>query len=92
MNQMNQPVPKHTTTSFSIFSGKIFFLFNDLKISTNIDLIENFKSETLFCKMSISKRLRCAMLLRNGNDPKCKKTKTFSTKNERNGIIFFIEQ
>ena len=56
--RINQP---QNYTFCSIFSRQIFFLFNHLKISTIADLIENFKSKTLCCKISISERWMCKM-------------------------------
>ena len=69
----NQPVPRPPPTSYAIFSGKIFYLLNHLKISTITHLIGLFKSETLYCKISMLERLGNGMYLRNGNVPKQRK-------------------
>lgn len=50
----NQPAAK-LDLLFYILTQNIFS-FNHLKISTIADLIENFKSKTLCCKISISER------------------------------------
>ena len=39
-----------------MLSAKSFFLLNQLKVLTVTDLIETFKSGTLFSKVSISER------------------------------------
>ena len=70
-----------------IFSGKTFFLFIELRILMATNLMENFKSERLSCKISVSGRLGRSIHMRKGNDPKRKKTKTFSALNECNGAI-----
>ena len=64
-----------------IFSGKkTFFLFNKLKISTVIDLVENFKSERLYCKISVSKMLGRGTHSRNGNKPNTRNKNIFPIK------------
>ena len=63
---------------FCIFSGKTFFLFIELRILIATNLMENFKSEKLSCKISVSGRLGRSIHMRKGNDPKRKKIKTFS--------------
>ena len=50
----NQPVARPPLTSYVYSQAKHFFLLNQLKISTVTDLVENFKSQTLSRKISIS--------------------------------------
>ena len=60
----HEPTRSHTSTYFlCIFSGKLFFLLNQLKISTPTDLAEIFKSTTLSHKISISEKLGSEMHL-----------------------------
>ena len=58
---MNQPDPELYLLSMDIFSGKTFFLLNELKILTITDLVEISKSGTLSRKILISKSLRSGM-------------------------------
>ena len=69
-------------------SGQTKFLLNQLKVSKVTDLIEIFKSGTLSRKISISERLGSGMHLRNGNEQKCEKIKTFP--NKMNAPVFIL--
>ena len=53
----SQPASRTSTASFAVSQAKCFFLFNQMKISTVTDLVENFKPERLCCKVLVSKRL-----------------------------------
>ena len=68
-------ISQTSTLFLCIFSGKKYFLLNQLKISTVTDLVKIFNSETLFRKTSISERIESAMHLWNWNEPKQKKIK-----------------
>ena len=56
-----------------------FFFFQLIKILPVTDLVENFKSEKVYNKISVSERLRSGMYLCDENEPKRKKIKNFST-------------
>ena len=61
----------------TLFSDKTFLPFNQLKISTVIDLVENCKFEKLCYKISISERPGWGMPLPKDNETKSKKIKIF---------------
>ena len=77
-----------------IFSGKTSFLFNQLKISTGTYLVENFKFGSICCKISVSKKLgRGTLSIVHISETRMRQTqeiKTFSAKNECNGVDFGV--
>lgn len=52
----NQTSSKTSNCFICIFSGKLFFLFNQFKIQTVRDLVKNLKSERLCYKIFVSER------------------------------------
>ena len=53
----NEPFPRPSTSSFAFPQAKKVFPFNKLKKSAVTDLVENFKSERICCKILASKKL-----------------------------------
>ena len=80
----NKSTSSQTSTYF-------LFIFLGEKNLTVTDLVQIFKSETLSRKIPISKRLGSGMQLRNRNEPKRKKIKTFPHNMNAIVLVFFME-
>ena len=90
----NEPFPRPSTSSFAFPQAKKVFLFNKLKMSTVTDLVDNFKSERICCKILVSKKLgRVTLSIVRTSKTRISQTqerKTFSAKDERNSVNFGV--
>ena len=66
------------------------FLFQLVENLTVTDMVGNYKSKRLCCKISVPERFGRGMHLQNRNKPNRKKIKYFSAKNGCNCVNFFV--